>query len=70
MHAGRNAQRRHHCRYRANSEAKRLGYDVCCFIGITLRHAGDYPRAIAKLEVLEEVIGPITPPPTTFLLKS
>ncbi|AVJ55795.1 transcriptional regulator AsnC [Idiomarina sp. OT37-5b] len=36
--------------------AKRLGYDVCCFIGITLRHAGDYPRAIAKLEALEEVI--------------
>ena len=36
--------------------AKRLGYDVCCFIGITLRHAGDYPTAIAKLEALEEVI--------------
>ncbi|MGM0525523.1 MAG: transcriptional regulator AsnC [Pseudomonadota bacterium] len=36
--------------------AKQLGYDVCCFIGITLRHAGDYPKAIEKLEKLEEVI--------------
>ncbi|HAD47704.1 MAG TPA: transcriptional regulator AsnC [Idiomarina sp.] len=36
--------------------AKQLGYDVCCFIGITLRPAGDYPKAIAKLEALEEVI--------------
>lgn len=39
-----------------NINAKQLGYDVCCFIGITLRHAGDYPRAIAKLEQLDEVI--------------
>lgn len=35
---------------------KRLGYDVCCFIGITLKSAGDYPATIAKLEKLEEVI--------------
>lgn len=35
---------------------KKLGYDVCCFIGITLRHAGDYPTAIEKLTALEEVI--------------
>lgn len=33
-----------------------LDYEVCCFIGITLRQAGDYPSAIAKLEKLEEVI--------------
>lgn len=37
-------------------DAKQLGFDVCCFIGITLRHAGDYPKAIAKLEALDEVI--------------
>lgn len=35
---------------------KQLGYDVCCFIGIILRHAGDYPKAIEKLEALDEVI--------------
>lgn len=35
---------------------KALGYEVCCYIGITLRKAGDYPSAIAKLETLEEVI--------------
>lgn len=35
---------------------KALGYDVCCFIGINLKRAGDYPSAIAKLEALEEVV--------------
>lgn len=34
---------------------KALGYDVCCFIGINLKSAGDYPAAIAKLNALEEV---------------
>ncbi|MGM0428856.1 MAG: transcriptional regulator AsnC [Pseudomonadota bacterium] len=41
---------------RLQVNAKRLGYDVCCFIGITLKSAGDYPAAIEKLEKLEEVI--------------
>ncbi|MCW8469710.1 transcriptional regulator AsnC [Fluoribacter gormanii] len=35
---------------------KRLGYDVCCFIGITLNHAKDYQAVLKKLENLEEVI--------------
>jgi len=37
-------------------DAQKLGFDVCCFIGIILERAGDYPVAIAKLEKLEEVI--------------
>ena len=36
-------------------DARTLGYDVTCFIGIILKQAGDYPRALAKLEALEEV---------------
>ena len=36
-------------------DARKLGYDVTCFIGIILKQAGDYPRALAKLEALEEV---------------
>ena len=35
---------------------KALGYDVCCFIGINLKSAGDYPAAIAKLNALDEVV--------------
>ncbi len=35
---------------------KRLGYDVCCFIGIILKSAKDYPSALRKLEGLEEVV--------------
>ncbi|STY28519.1 DNA-binding transcriptional dual regulator [Legionella wadsworthii] len=35
---------------------KQLGYDVCCFIGITLNHAKDYQSVLKKLEDLEEVI--------------
>lgn len=35
---------------------KQLGYDVCCFIGIILKSAKDYPSALAKLENLEEVV--------------
>lgn len=35
---------------------KALGYDVCCFIGINLKHAKDYPDTIKKLEALEEVV--------------
>lgn len=37
-------------------EPKALGYDVCCFIGINLKSAGDYPTVIAKLNALEEVV--------------
>ena len=35
---------------------KALGYDVCCFIGINLKHAKDYPDTIEKLRVLDEVV--------------
>lgn len=35
---------------------KILGYDVCCFIGIILKSAKDYPAALAKLQNLDEVI--------------
>ena len=36
--------------------AKKLGYDITCFIGIILRQAGDYPSALKKLEALPEVV--------------
>ncbi|WP_421595479.1 transcriptional regulator AsnC [Rahnella sp. PD4] len=35
---------------------KQLGYDVCCFIGIILKSAKDYPSALKKLENIEEVV--------------
>lgn len=35
---------------------KMLGYDVCCFIGIILKSAKDYPAATARLESLNEVV--------------
>lgn len=35
---------------------KRLGFDVCCFIGITLKSAGDYPEVIKQLNAIEEVV--------------
>ena len=37
-------------------EPKELGFSVCCFIGITLKSAGDYPEVIDKLEKIEEVV--------------
>ncbi|WP_299492477.1 transcriptional regulator AsnC [uncultured Shewanella sp.] len=37
-------------------DPKALGYDVCCFIGINLKSAGDYPAALEKLNALEEVV--------------
>jgi len=37
-------------------DAKKLGYDVCCFIGINLQSAGDYPEVIAELEQINEVV--------------
>lgn len=35
---------------------RQLGYDVCCFIGITLKSAGDYPEVIRLLNDIEEVV--------------
>ncbi len=35
---------------------KKLGYDVCCFIGINLQSAGDYPLVIKELEAIDEVV--------------
>lgn len=35
---------------------KKLGYDVCCFIGINLKTARDYHSALDKLNALEEVV--------------
>ena len=35
---------------------KALGFDVCCFIGINLKHAKDYPDTIEKLQALDEVV--------------
>lgn len=40
---------------RLSIDAKKLGYDITCFIGIILRQAGDYPSALKKLEALPEV---------------
>ncbi|WP_075183363.1 transcriptional regulator AsnC [Pantoea sp. 1.19] len=37
-------------------DPRRLGYDVCCFIGIILKSARDYPAALSKLDALEEVV--------------
>ncbi|MDT7526227.1 transcriptional regulator AsnC [Pseudidiomarina sp. GXY010] len=36
--------------------AKQLGFDVCCFIGINLAKAGDYPSALKQLQALPEVV--------------
>ena len=35
---------------------KQLGYDVCCYIGIKLSNAGDYPEVIEHLRDIEEVV--------------
>lgn len=37
-------------------DPRKLGYDVCCFIGINLARAGDYPSALAQLNALPEVV--------------
>lgn len=37
-------------------DTRKLGFDVCCFIGINLARAGDYPSALAQLRALPEVI--------------
>ena len=35
---------------------RKLGYDVCCFIGIILKSAKEYEKVIAKLNEFEEVV--------------
>lgn len=35
---------------------QKLGYDVCCFIGIILKSAKDYDKVIAKLNEFDEVV--------------
>lgn len=40
----------------ATVDPKALGYQVCCFIGINLKAAGDYPKVLAKLQALPEVV--------------
>lgn len=35
---------------------RKLGYDVCCFIGIILKSAKDYEKVIAKLNDFPEVV--------------
>lgn len=35
---------------------RKLGFDVCCFIGIILKSAKDYDKVIAKLNEFEEVV--------------
>ena len=37
-------------------EPKKLGFSVCCFIGITLKSAGDYPQVLSQLNQIEEVV--------------
>lgn len=37
---------------RIEVDPKKLGFDVCCFIGIILKSARDYPAALSKLEAL------------------
>lgn len=41
---------------RIEVDPKKLGFDVCCFIGIILKSARDYPAALSKLEALDEVV--------------
>ena len=41
---------------RVQVNPKKLGYDACCFIGINLKSAKDYPSALAKLQALDEVV--------------
>lgn len=41
---------------RIDVDPKKIGFDVCCFIGIILKSARDYPAALSKLEALDEVV--------------
>lgn len=53
---------------RVQVSAKRLGYDVCCFIGINLKSAKDYPSALGNYASWMKWSKPITPPVTTVFL--
>ncbi len=37
-------------------DAQALGYDVCCFIGINLKSAGDYHEVVEQLRAFDEVV--------------
>ena len=41
---------------RVTLDAKKLGFDVCCFIGINLQSAGDYRPVLEELEQIDEVV--------------
>lgn len=41
---------------RAIVDHKKLGLDVCCFIGVNLKSAGDYPVVIQNLNLFKEVV--------------
>ncbi|MFT4927290.1 MAG: Lrp/AsnC family transcriptional regulator for asnA, asnC and gidA [Phenylobacterium sp.] len=36
--------------------AKKLGYDVCCFVGVNLKSAGYYHEVVALLSEIDEVV--------------
>ncbi len=38
------------------TDTQKLGYDVCCFIGIILKSAKDYDQVIMQLEQIDEVV--------------
>ena len=51
-------------------DERKLGYDVCCFIGIILKSAKDYEKVIKSSTLLMKWWKPITPRVTIrFLLK-
>lgn len=37
-------------------DQRKLGYDVCCFIGVILKSAKDYDKVIEKLSAFDEVV--------------
>lgn len=37
-------------------DERKLGYDVCCFIGIILKSARDYDKVITQLREFDEVV--------------
>ena len=41
---------------RVQVNAKKLGFDVCCFVGINLKSAGDYHQVVAMLKQFDEVV--------------
>lgn len=53
---------------RIDVSPKQLGYDVCCFIGIILKSAKDYPSALKSWKAWRKWWKPITPPATTASL--